>query len=81
MGGLARYLLRSVKAASASGVHLKGPDFFISLKKGSVFSPDLEMKHPRAAMHLVSRCMSLSHSGGCISSMALILSGLASMPR
>ena len=47
-GVLVRYFFRSWKAASASGVHSNGPFFFISLKKGKVRSPNLEMKRPNA---------------------------------
>ena len=81
MGGLTRYLFSPSKAAAASGVHLKGPDCFMILKKGRALSPNLDMKRPRAAMHPVRRCMSLRHHDGCISSIVRILSGLASMPR
>ena len=59
MGGLARYYFRSSKACAASGVHLKGPDLFMILKNGSAFSPNLEMKRPRLAIHPAKRCMSL----------------------
>ena len=43
-GALARYVLSSSKALSASGVHLNVHVFFMILKKGSAHSPNLEMK-------------------------------------
>src|SRR3954464_15339835 len=62
--GLVRYLLRSWNALSASSVHSKGPFFFISWKKGSARSPNLEMKRPSAVTRPVSFCISLRVFGG-----------------
>ena len=81
MGGLTKYLFSSSKAADTSGVHLKGPDRFMILKKGRALSPNLDMNRPSAAMHPMRRYTSLRRRGGYISSIAQILSGLASMPR
>ena len=78
-GGLVRYLLRSWNALSASSVHSKGPFFFISWKKGSAHSPNLEMKSPIAVTRPVSFCISLRVFGGLMSSTALTFSGLASV--
>ena len=79
--GLVRYLLRSWNALSAYSVHSKAPFFFISWKKGSARSPNLEMKCPSAVTHPVSFCISLRVFGGLMSSTALTFSGLASMPQ
>jgi hypothetical protein len=81
IGGLERYLFSSAKTLSVSGVHSKFPVRFTSLKKGRDFSPLLAMKRPRAAMHPATRCISLRLHRGRISSMALTLSGFASIPR
>jgi hypothetical protein len=53
----------------------------MSLKKGKAFSPLLAMKRPKAAMHPARRYISLRLRGRRISSMALTLSGFASIPR
>jgi hypothetical protein len=81
IGGLVRYLFSSAKALSASGVYSNFLVHFMSLKKGKAFSPLLAMKHPKAAMHPARCYISLRLRGGCISSMALTLSGFASIPR
>src|SRR3954470_12278713 len=75
-----RYLFKSCSAASASGVHCMGPAFFKILKKGRARSADLEMNRLRAATHPASFLTSLTRLGASICSMALILSGLASIP-
>jgi hypothetical protein len=80
IGRLVRYRFSTTKALSASGVHSNFPVHFMSLKKGRAFSLLLVMKRPRAAMHPARRCISLRLRGGCISLMALTLSGFASIP-
>jgi hypothetical protein len=51
-----------------------------TLKKGRHLSVNRETKRLSAAILLVSPCVSLIFLGGCISKMALILSGLALIP-
>jgi len=53
-GGEVRKVLSWVNAASASSVQENYSDAFKSLRKGRPFSPSLEMKRLRAAIHPVS---------------------------
>src|SRR3954470_14989601 len=76
-----RYLFKSCSAASAFGVHFIGPAFFKILKNGRARSADLEINLLRAATQPASFRTSLTRAGASICSMALILSGLASIPR
>ena len=55
--------------------------FYISWYNGSAFSPSRLMKRLRDASQPVNFCTSLRHAGSTILSMALILTGLASIPR
>ena len=77
-GGVAKYFLSSSNACWHSFVHLKA--FLSTLKKGKHLSVDRETKRLSAVILPVSPCVSLMFFGGCMSKMALILSGLASMP-
>src|SRR6187399_2141957 len=75
-----RYPFKSCSAASASGIHFIGPTFFKILKNGRARSADFEMNLLRAATQPASLLTSLTRFGASICSMALILSGLASIP-
>src|SRR4051812_3425590 len=81
IGGDARYFLRSLNLASASGVQSTGPDFFSSLRNGSALSARREMNLPSVVMQPFSLWTSLMRLGACIFSIALILSELTLMPR
>src|SRR6187401_3632643 len=81
IGGEERYRFKSCSAASASGVHFIGPAFFNIMKNGRARSADLEINLLRAATQPTSLRTSLTCFGASICSMALILSGLASIPR
>jgi hypothetical protein len=59
----------------------KGPDFNSSLKNGKARSASLEINRLSAAKHPMSFWTSLMRAGGRIPSIALIFSGLASIPR
>src|SRR3954471_24815428 len=81
IGAEDRYFFRSCSAASASGVHFTGPAFFKILKNGRARYADLEIKLLGAATQPASLRTSLTQVSASICSMALILSGLASIPR
>ena len=75
-----KHLLISAKAASQSELHPSRVSFFNSLKSGRAFSADFGRKRVRAASQPVSCCTSFLVLGGCMSSIALHLSGFASIP-
>jgi hypothetical protein len=77
--GDVRYHFNSWNAPSTSSVQTKGSDFHISLNNRRARSASLEMNRLRAVKHPVSFCTSLMQIGGCIASMVLIFSGLASI--
>ena len=54
--------------------------FLRNLKKGGHLSLDLDIKRLSADILPVRRWISLVFEGGCMSSMAFILSGFASIP-
>ena len=74
-----RKVLSCVNAASASSVQENFSDAFSSLKKGSPFSPSLEMNRLRAAMHPISLWTSFMFFGGHISSTAITFEGFGRM--
>ena len=76
--GVAKYTLSSSNACWHSSVHPKA--FVSTLKKGRHLSVDRETNRLSVAILSVSPCVSLMVLGGCISRMALILFGLASIP-
>ena len=76
-----RCFFSSWKAYSAYSVQVNEPDLLSSLNKGSALSASLEMKQLREAKDPMSFYTSLIRAGGLIASIALILAGLASMPR
>src|ERR1035438_5420693 len=79
-GESARYAFILSKAAAHSSVHSNFAAFFIALKNGKHTSPDRAMKRLRAARRPVRDCSSLRFLGGAISSIALDLEGLISIP-
>src|SRR3954471_12580029 len=81
IGAEDRYFFKSCSAASASGVHFTGPAFFKILKNGRARAADREINLRRPPPQPASLHTSLTRVGASICSMALILSGLASIPR
>ena len=73
--------MRLSSASASSGVHWNLSCHFGSLKKGKPRSPSLDKNLFRAAMQPVSFWASLIVAGASIAMMALIFSGLASIPR
>ena len=80
-GGVERKAFSSSSALCASSVHLNVSSFLRSLKNGRPRSPSHEMNLPSAAMQPVSFCTCFWEVSGCMLVMAVIFSGLASMPR
>ena len=66
---------------TASSFHSNLSDFRRSLKKRRPLSPSRLMNRLKAAMHPVSFIRSFFHLGGFMNIIALVLVGLASMPR
>jgi hypothetical protein len=60
---------------------MKGLDFRKKLKNGRARSVSLEVNRLIIAKHPMSFCASLMQAGGCIASIIIIFSGLASIPR
>ena len=58
-----------------------GPFCLSNLKKGKARSPNLEMNLPSTVMQPLRRCISLTFRGMLSPSIALIFSGLASIPQ
>jgi hypothetical protein len=79
--GDVRYCLSSWNASSASLVQTKGPESHKSLKNGRARSAGLEINRLSTAKQPVSFYTSLMQAGGCITSIILIFSGFASIPR
>ena len=75
---MTRYVFKSWKALWHSSVHSNA--FFRTLKNGKHLSVALETNLLRAATRPVRDCTSLIFCGGFISRIALIFSGLASIP-
>ena len=69
------------KASSALSFHSKKLVLFMSWYKGRAFSPSRLMKRLMDAKQPVNFCTSSSQVGTSILSMALIFTGLHSMPR
>jgi hypothetical protein len=74
-------LLQLLNASSAFLVQTKGLDFRNSLKNGRARSASLVINRLSTAKHLVSFWTSFMRAGSHISSIALIFSGLALIPR
>ena len=73
--------MRFSSAFAASVVYSNLSCHFSSLKKGKPHSPSLDKNRFKAAMQLVSFWMSLMVAGASMAMMALIFSGLASIPQ
>ena len=80
-GGVVRKSFSCWKDATAFSFHSNLSDFLRSLKKGRPLSPSRLMNRLKAAMHPISFIRSFLHLGGFMNLIALILVGLASMPR
>ena len=72
--------MRFSSASAASVVHSNLSYHLRSLKKGKPRSPSLDKNRFKAAMQPVSFWMSLMVAGASMAMMALIFSGLASIP-
>ena len=81
IGGFVRNNLSCSKAVSASFDQEKRSEAMRSLKNGSPFLLRHDIKWLRAAMQLVSFCMSFTQVGRFMLVMAETLSGLGSLPR
>ena len=73
--------MRFSSASAASVVHSNLSCRFRSLKKGKPHSPSLDKNRFKVAMQPVSFYTSLIVAGTSMAMMALIFSGLASIPR
>jgi hypothetical protein len=80
MGALVRSAFKFLRASSASGVYVKRSVFLKRRYKGNPFSLRREMKRLRAARHPMSLCTPFKSLMGPMLVMAVIFSGLASMP-
>src|SRR3954467_8433508 len=76
-----RTSLSCFNAASASSVHVNLSTFFSNLYSGRAFSPSRLTNRLTAATQPVSRWMSFRHVGRFMFKMALIFSGLTSIPH
>ena len=76
-----RYTFNDWKASFASLSHTKFARFRRMGKNGWHLAADFDMKHPKAAMHLVNRWTSLIFYGAFTSSTSLTLSVFTSIPR
>src|SRR4051794_40047728 len=64
MGGDDRYIFKSWRAASTSGVQSMGTDFLSSLKKGRARSPSLEMNRSPQGGNASVKALDILHPLG-----------------